>query len=748
ETRDNTALADRIRHKYRLKNTVGYALNSLVDFDDGIEILKHLMIGSEGTLGFISSITYDTVPDEAHKAATLAIFPTMGEACRATAALKALTGTPVAAVELMDRAALRSVEDTPGMETTLQGLPDGAAALLIDVRGEDAATLETRMKAAHEALAGSNTVTPVVFTTDLETYALYWKIRKGMFPAVGAVRETGTTVVIEDVAFAMEDLEAGVTELIDMLGRHGYDNAILFGHALEGNLHFVFPQGFDDPAEVARYQGMMDELAQLVAGRFGGSLKGEHGTGRNMAPFVELEWGHEAYELMWTVKRLFDPEGFLSPEVLLSRNDTIHLENLKPLPAADPLVDRCIECGFCEPVCPSRDLTLTPRQRIVVRREIARLEETGEDAERLKALWDGYAYDGIETCAATGLCALPCPVGINTGELVRKLRREAAGEGGTLPQLAADHFAGLTATARGVLRVANGMHRAVGTTNMGRITGIARRLSGNRLPQWLPSMPGAARVRSLRRAADSAAADADTVVYLPACATRMFGASRQEPDSRSTMDLTLAVLEKAGYRVVIPDGIEHSCCGMMFASKGQAAAAERKATELEATLWSATEGGRYPVICDTSPCTQQMQSSLTAPLTIHEPVGFLHDHALARLAITPKREPVAVHVTCSSTRMGLSDKFLAVARACCEEVVVPPDIHCCGFAGDKGFNTPELNASALNGLAEQVAGCVAGYSNSRTCEIGLTQHAGIPYRSILALVDEVSTVAAPAAATG
>lgn len=739
ETRENTELAARIRHKYRLKNTVGYALNSLVDFEDGIEILKHLMIGSEGTLGFISSITYDTVPDEANKAAALAIFPDMGSACRATAALKGLTETPVAAVELMDRAALRSVEDTPGMGDILKGLPEDAAALLIDVRADDEATLGARTEAAKGALAGIDTVAPVHFARDQQTYALYWKIRKGMFPAVGAVRETGTTVVIEDVAFPMEHLEEGVRELIAMLGRHGYDNAILFGHALEGNLHFVFPQGFDAPGEVERYHAMMDELAQLVGVKYEGSLKGEHGTGRNMAPYVELEWGTRAYELMWAIKRLFDPEGLLNPDVMLSRNPRIHLENLKPLPAADPLVDKCIECGFCEPICPSKDLTLTPRQRIVIRREIARLERSGEDPERLRTLGRAYRYDGLETCAATGLCAMPCPVSINTGDLVRKLRHEHHAGNSRLARFASRHFAGVTGAARALLRSADLVHRAVGTGAMGGVTGLGRRLTGGRLPQWLPSMPNAPSLRVLGdRSHPEGDETRDTVVYLPSCATRMFGASRQEADRRSTLELTLAVLDKAGFRTVMPESINRYCCGMAFESKGYFDEARHKAGELDRMLWEVTDHGRHPVVCDTSPCTLRMQQSLRTELQLYEPVRFLHDRVLERLDITPKAEPVAVHVTCSSLRMGLEQQFLAVARACARKLVVPTGIQCCGFAGDKGFNTPELNASALTGLAGQVAGCVAGYSNSRTCELGLTVHAGIPYRSIMALVDEVS----------
>ncbi|OLO11792.1 4Fe-4S ferredoxin [Chromohalobacter japonicus] len=738
ETRANTPLAERIRHKYRLKNTTGYALNSLVDFEDGFDILAHLMIGSEGTLGFISAITYDTVPDAPLKTAALAFFPDMATACRATLALKS---APVSAVELMDRAALRAVEGAPGMPAGLDTLPAGATALLIDVRDEEESALEACIAAVHVALEGLKTLEPLGFTRDPETYARYWKVRKGLFPAVGAIRDVGTTVIIEDVAFPLEHLEAGVAVLTETFQRHGYDDAILFGHALEGNLHFVFPQGFETPAEVQRYAALMEDVATLVADEYGGSLKAEHGTGRNMAPFVEREWGAEAYALMWRIKSLFDAEHLLNPDVILSRNAELHLHNLKPLPAADPIVDKCIECGFCEPVCPSRELTLTPRQRIVIQREMARLEVSGgqEDASRLTALRDAYQYQGIDTCAADGLCATQCPVGINTGDLVREWRHRQVVERGGTARLVGRHFSGTTRIGRGVLRLADTTHGVLGTGMMSAWTQGVRRLSGERLPQWLPSLPGPAPVRILeRRAGKAVGGKRDKVVYLPACATRVFGVSRGDKGNDAVTRTTLALLEKAGYEVVIPAMIGHLCCGMAFQSRGYFDEADHKARELNRELLMASQNGRYPVLCDTSPCTQRMSERLDARLTVQDPVAFAHDHLLPRLEITPKRARIALHITCSSTCMGLGDKFLALAEHCADEVVMPPEITCCGFAGDKGFMVPELNAAALRGLADAVRGCEVGYSNSRTCEMGLSQHAGIPYRSILDLLHEVS----------
>ena len=412
ETRANAELAAKIRHKYRLKNTTGLSLNALVDYDEPLDSLTHLMVGSEGTLGFISAVTYDTVPEHPHKASALLVFPTVETCCTAVAVLKR---QPVSAVELLDRRSLRSVENMQGMPEWVKSLSAGACALLIESRAASRTLLHEQLGRIMASIAEYPLEKQVDFSEDPAVYNQLWRIRKDTFPAVGAVRETGTTVIIEDVTFPVERLAEGVNRLIELFDKHRYDEAILFGHALEGNLHFVFTQGFDSPEQIARYSAFMDDVAHLVAVEYGGSLKAEHGTGRNMAPFVELEWGEDAYRLMWQLKRLLDPRGILNPGVVLSNDPQSHLKNLKPLPAADEIVDKCIECGFCEPVCPSRGLTLTPRQRIVLWRDI-QAKRAGVDTTALER---DYRYQGIDTCAATGLCAQRCPVNINTGELIR-----------------------------------------------------------------------------------------------------------------------------------------------------------------------------------------------------------------------------------------------------------------------------------------------------------------------------------------
>ncbi|MNF38426.1 putative FAD-linked oxidoreductase [compost metagenome] len=730
QTRANSALADKIRHKYRLKNTTGFSLNALVDFDQPLDILNHLMVGSEGTLGFISAVTYDTVPDYPHKASALIVFPDVENCCRAVPLLKQ---QPVSAVELLDRRSLRSVENMQGMPGWVRELSNGACALLIESRAASQSLLHEQIAQIMASIAEFPVEKQVDFSEDPAVYNQLWKIRKDTFPAVGAVRQTGTTVIIEDVTFPVERLAEGVNRLLELLDRHHYDEAILFGHALEGNLHFVFTQGFDDPAQVARYEAFMGEVAQLVAVEFGGALKAEHGTGRNMAPFVELEWGTEAYQLMWKIKRLLDPRGILNPDVVLSADPEIHLKNLKPLPAADEIVDKCIECGFCEPVCPSRGLTLTPRQRIVIWRDIQARKRAGIDTTELER---AYHYHGLDTCAATGLCAQRCPVGINTGDLVRKLRAREAGHAGAADWLAG-HFAAALKGTRLTLAAADTARKLLGAPRLAALSAGLRRLSGERLPQWTAVMPQPVR---LHLPAAPQQTDKPRVVYLAACVSRAMGPAFADAEQVPLIDKTRALLEKAGYQVVFPAELDNLCCGQPFASKGYPEQAETKRRELIAALVKASRGGLDPIYCDTSPCTLRLVQDLQDErLEVYDPVKFIREHLLERLEFSPQAEPVAVHVTCSTQHLGEAQGLIDVVQRCTQTVVIPEGIHCCGFAGDKGFNVPELNAHALRSLQEAVQQCGEGISTSRTCEIGLSQHGGIDYHGLVYLVDRVTS---------
>ncbi len=730
QVRAKKSLAERIRYKYAIKNVTGLNILPFIRFDDPFDIIAHLLVGSEGTLAFLSEVTMATEYDYPCKASAMLYFSDIKEACRAVVAMKKLTNEQgnwiVKGAELLDKKSLASVNDTTGENLT---------AVLTETKAHTPEELQQYIRQIETCLQAFNTYTPVHFTDKPEEYSRYWAIRSGIFPSVGGTRKLGTTCLIEDVAFHIEDLPEATAELQALLARHGYEDACIYGHALEGNYHFILNQSFHTDEEVKRYEDLMNDVKTLVVDKYDGSLKAEHGTGRNMAPFVRYEWGDDAFELMKSVKQLFDPKNLLNPGVIFNDDPKCHIKHFKPLPLTNPKVDRCIECGFCEVNCLTCGFALSSRQRIVIQREISRLRQSGDDPQRLATLLKEYKYWGNQTCAGDGLCSMSCPMHINTGELTHDIRQAELPKGSKGYQLgdfAARHFAGIKNSLRPVLILADTAHAVMGTTLMTSLTrGIHQTLS---IPLWTPAMPKAYRIRKQLRSRITA--KPDKVVYFPSCINQTMGLVRKSPEEMALVDKMVSLLQKGGFEVIFPDNMDKLCCGTIWESKGMMDIADRKSKELEEALWKASEEGRYPVLCDQSPCLHRMRETIRK-MKLYEPAEFIYTFLRDRLVFTPTDEPVAIHITCSMRRMGLADTIINVAKLCSKNVFVPEEIGCCGFAGDRGFTHPEVNAYALRKLRPQLEekGIQRGYSNSRTCEIGLTTNSGVPYVSIAYLVD-------------
>ncbi len=818
--RADEELASRIRTKYSIKNVTGLNLRPLIAYDDPFDIIAHSIVGSEGTLAFLSEVTMKTLRDYPYKASAMVYFLTMRESCEAVVAMKQLKAGEedlemsaeqlmVKSAEMLDYKSLSAVDDPVFLQYKqdvdagrIEGVEPGdyhnLTAILTETKAVTHEQLLEKIAKIKACLGQFPLYIPVEFTEDPAVYGKYWAIRSGIFPSVGGTRPVGTSCLIEDVAFPIASLPEATVKLQKLIADHGYADACIYGHAFEGNYHFILNQSFKTKSEVDRYAEMMRDVARLVVEEYDGSLKAEHGTGRNMAPFVKYEWGEKAYGVMQELKQIFDPDGLLNRGVIFNDDPECFIKCLKPLPVLDydfssipdggsylmdpalstaretveqvKRANKCIECGFCEVNCMSCGLTLSSRMRIAVQREIRELEATGQDPERAAILRRQYKYYGDQTCATDGLCATSCPMKINTGELthlIRQLDMNHNKTGYKIGEFAANHMAGIKQGLRVVLDVAHLGHVTLGSSLM---TSLCRGMNKMGLPLWTTAMPKKKRqpqksdltqfiINSLEgsdkrgegreysaKGHSSPLSPLATplsppkVVYFPSCINQTMGQSRQGGKVHDLVDEVIQLMAKTGYEVIFPEGMERMCCGQIWESKGMLDIADRKSAELEQALWKASDEGRYPVLCAQSPCLHRMKKVMKR-MHLYEPAEFIMKYLVERLEFHPTDRPIALHLTCSTRLMGVDKDLIALARMCSNNVFLPEGVGCCGFAGDRGFTFPEMNRYGLRKLRPQIEAnhIEVGYSNSRTCEIGLETNTGIPYMSIVYLVNECTT---------
>jgi D-lactate dehydrogenase len=746
EVRANAELSARIHRKYEIKNVSGYAINSFVDHDEPIDILAHLLIGSEGTLAYIASAELFTVPIDAQQSSSLLFFHTVADAA---AAVPALVTSGAAAIELMDIASLRSVIGRPGVPEIVGSLPDGAAALLVDYHAANLGDLNVVQATAAQAIAMLPLLGQLPFSTTVKERALLWTVRDGIFASVGGARKPGTTVILEDVAVPVECLDKLILGLQKLFTKYAYEGSI-FGHASVGNIHFLVTDDMGDGARVAHFGRFMNDVVELVLA-YDGSLKAEHGTGRAMAPFIKTEWGPQAYGVMQRLKALIDPANLMNPGVMINDDPNVHLAHIKGMPLlGDPVADRCIECGYCEWVCPTRYSTLTPRQRIQAHRVRLSLDAAGEH-ERAQTIARQYAYEGRESCVADGMCQTVCPVGISTAHITDYDRAEACSPAARkLMAAAAKRFFLLEAAARMSLDGGAAVQKILGAGTMPWITEAL----GNLLPafpRWSRNM-GRAPARPHTKPANP------DIVYFPACVTRIMGSSAQGKDN--VMQTVLRVAQRAGITMYLPKSSRGLCCSQLFAHQGFPEAQTVMANRVVEAMYSWSDGGRLPILCDVSSCARtlllEMETQMwgTRPrllsdanqtkyekLTIRGIAAWLHDDVLPRLDVTRPKGSVVIHPTCACRQLGLDERIDAIGKACSRESCRPFSGGCCGAGGDRGFRFPEGAASALRDEKAELVGRTfdGAYSFAKTCEIVLSDHLPFPFESIVYLVDETTS---------
>jgi D-lactate dehydrogenase len=741
KVRGSMTLVDLIRRKASTKNTTGYGLQAFLDFHDGGELLSHLMVGSEGTLGFMAELTLRTVPLRPHRASALLSFERMEDACDLTPELR---GMGFSAIELLDFASVAAIRGQPGIPEFLHDLNKQGACLLLQAQEENGHQLKEVLGRAERIRSWKQISHRTDFLSDAREQNNLWELRKGIFPAVGARRPRGTSVIIEDVAFPLASLSRGTIELRGLLEKHDYHDAVIYGHARDGNLHFVLSQDFSSDLEVRRYEKFIDEMVDCVAVRYGGALKAEHGTGRNMAPFVEKEWGTEAYGLMRELKNIFDPENIFNPGVVINSNPRVHLEELKPSPLVDELVDACIECGFCEPVCPSQGLTLSPRGRIVLQRELSQKRNAASVED------DKVNYAFQQTCAVDGLCAKACPVGINTGTWVKKHRAMSSTPSSRrLAELAADSMPLVENVVSASLQTAEVMKKFIGPSILESTSRKLNTLLG--LPQWKEKL---GKVNNKAFAAQPMSVhepvnlnwekqnfSLERVVLFRSCVSRAMNGTCEE----NLNDPLFECCRRAGVELLVIDE-RGLCCGQPWSSKGFPEQSMAKLCRMVERLFEISQEGKIPVVVDNSPCVFAMfEDSREIPQILKEKFSKLQildpvDLALQlaeRLSISPLQSETRFFPVCSVVKSGRGGKFEQLARKICDKPIFPLQNACCGMAGDRGLWLPELSENAVRKIVWGGESARQGYCSSRTCEVSLSSD-GVGFDSVFNALEIVS----------
>ena len=720
-----------IHHKYKIKNTTGYGLNSLVDFEDIIDIINHLFIGSEGTLGFVSEIVYNTVEDVPHKGCGLMFFSTLNDASLAVVALANMGREKVVAAEMMDYQSLKAVQTLDNVPDFVREVPEGTSAILFQTESYSKEIVDENLAFIKEQLKDIPTAIPSLYSQDPKEYDSWWAIRKGILPIVGGQRRKGTTVITEDVCFQIEDFTKGIEMLTELFHKYDFvDGGVIFGHALSGNVHFNITPDFSDPKDTKNFGDLVKEMSERVSG-FGGSLKAEHGTGRMVAPFIEMEWGRKAYEINRRIKAIFDPTRILNPDVMITDDPDVYKKNLKAQCVIDDAFTICMECGFCEKNCPSRNLTLTPRQRIALLRETKCLENEGNFAVA-NELKKGYEYFGVETCAACSMCKGLCPLSIDTAQIALSMRRIDPPAPGLAKKIydnfsstlemcragvSLEGIAGAIITQKAISKITEGLHGVTGVT-----------------PYVPKTTPKANRYKLKNRIKPT---NFEKVVYFSTCANRAFRQNQGYDDQRSLQQVVESLCNKAQIDIIYPEHIENLCCGLSFENYDDVH--ERAVKDLHDALMKASQNGKYPIVIDHSACFNHAFKHMP-DLEINDISEFLCKFVVPRLDITKCDERVIVHKQCKIKVLGKSQYIEDLARLCSDNVFNIKSFACDGFAGQKGFFTPELNKCATKDLASEVAeyGATLGVSSSSTCEIGLGESGGIPFVSVAYLLDRCS----------
>lgn len=263
--------------------------------------LKHVFIGSEGTLGVFTRILLKLVPKPAAKRTMVAYFESMRAAAEAVSAIIAAKVIP-ATLEFLDQTTIQCVEAYAhlGLNTSY------GALLLIEVDGHPA-VVEEEAEKVMTVCREHRAVEFALAATDEEATNMA-AARRVAFTALARVRPT---TILEDATVP----RSAVPEMIDVIEGCAAKYRLqigTFGHAGDGNLHPTFLTDERDADELARVEQAFDDIFDGAL-RLGGTITGEHGTGTVKMPFLTRQYNDPTLAMMRTLKSLLDPNNVLNP---------------------------------------------------------------------------------------------------------------------------------------------------------------------------------------------------------------------------------------------------------------------------------------------------------------------------------------------------------------------------------------------------------------------------------------------------
>ena len=594
-----------------MRRVGGYNIDALVPGASnrpggGSVNLAHLLVGSEGTLGFSTRIKLGLHRQPSRKVLGICHFPTFYEAMDSTQHIVKLDPS---SVELVDRTmmdlALEIPLFRPTIEKFVRGRPD--SLLLVEFAGDSEDEQIAKLKDLDRLMGDLGFPNAVVEAITGGDQKEFWEVRKSGLNIMMSMKGDGKPIsFIEDCAVPLEDLAEYTSRLTEVFKKHGTDGT-WYAHASVGCLHVRPVVNLKEPEGAKKMRAIAEEAFDMVR-EYKGSHSGEHGDGLVRSEFHRKMFGDRMIKNFEQVKDLFDPKQFLNPGKIVraSKMDDRSLFRFKPgykqLPLDTTLdwsdwgsfasaTEMCNNNGACRKsdanvMCPSFRATGDEKDLTRGRANSLRLALSGQLGS--DALVSDEMADTMALCVSCKGCKRECPTGVDMARMkIEFLHHYKNRHGYSLRDKLVAHLPDYAPYAAKLPWLVNARNWMPGAA---KLTEAATGFSAKRkLPRWR---------RDWFRTEEEPKGPINgrEVVLL----ADVFNAYFEPENLRSA----LKVLTKAGYRVHIPgkDGGRPLDDGRTLLAAGMIEKAKERAREVLDIL--------YPFVADGTPVIGLEPSSI------------------------------------------------------------------------------------------------------------------------------------------